>query len=111
MYMLKLIISIVLAIASLQTSATELPYSKAGIIDAIYAEDNRVIINDRSYPIAPYVIVYQDGNKFIGLNNLQTGQAIGFNTAVKGNDSQVLEAWILDKLPEATDLQFNNKIR
>ncbi len=94
-----LIITLLMALTGLaQVGAQAPPYEKTGMINAVYADENRVMIGDYTFDVLPYVQV-NDGSTKIGPHHLRADTPVGFKTEVVNGKRVVTEVWILNELP------------
>ena len=103
--LLTLIISMAIAIMMASTTLSvqaidNMPLKRVGVIDGIYPDKNKIIIDDLVYEIVPYVIVHDKNNDYIGTQYLQPSMPIRFSMeTVTGSKSSITQVWILDKIP------------
>jgi hypothetical protein len=86
---------------------TSYPFQRMGVVDNIYATENRLVINDVSYEFSPSTPVYlyrgetdKDQPKqrqYHAHHTLRRGMHVGFTTISGGPTQQqkLVEVWIL----------------
>ncbi len=95
---LLLILTIAFAMAGTALAANFPAYYPAkgfpntGRVDAVYAEEKRVVIGDISYPISDSVVVRSPTSRNDSLARIRKGVKVGFRT--KG-ESTIVEFWLL----------------
>lgn len=67
-------------------------FPNTGRVDAVYAEERRVVIGDISYPISDSVIVRSPTSRYDSLARIRKGVKVGFRTNSK---STIVEFWLL----------------
>ena len=103
--LLTLIISMAMAIMMASTTLSvqaidNMPLKRVGVIDGIYPDKNKIIIDDLVYEIVPYVIVHDKNNDYIGTQYLKPSMPIRFSMeTVTGSKSSITQVWILDEIP------------
>ena len=93
---------LVLAIAFVFTSTAiaagfpsyypEKGFQNTGRVDAVYAEDNRIVIDDISYQMSTSVVVRSLSSKSDSLARVRVGAYVGFRTA---RGDVIEEFWLL----------------
>ena len=68
-------------------------FQKMGRVDAVYAEDNRIIIGDISYKMSTSVVVRSLSSKNDALARVRPGAHVGFRLGKRGR--LIEEFWLL----------------
>lgn len=99
---MKKTIFLVLAIAFVLTSAAfaadfpsyypEKGFQNTGVIDAVYAEDGRIVIGDISYQMSTSVVVRSLSSRSDSLARVRAGARVGFRL---GKGQLIEEFWLL----------------
>ena len=94
---------LVLAIAFVLTStaiAADFPkyypaegFQKTGLVDAVYAQENRIIIGDISYQMSSSVVVHSMSSYSDSLARVRPGAHVGFRLGSSGR--LIEEFWLL----------------
>ena len=99
--MLKRVLSVMLIAAVLATAANaadrvndrkSADYERTGTVDAVYLEENRIVIDDVPYGLADYLRIYSPGSKTVPRARLRSGLKVGFNA---GRGRLISEIWVL----------------
>lgn len=102
-HLLSILLAFLLPGALLQ--AADPPYQHTGMVNSVYPDDNRVVINDRSFRIAPYVTVHAD-SMLVGLHYMPESGPVGFSLELQpGGERMINEVWVLDSLPKDRALE------
>ena len=73
-------------------------FPNTGRVDAVYAEEGRVVIGDISYQISESVVVRSPTRRKDSLARIRKGVRVGFRT--KG-ESTIVEFWLLPRTDES----------
>lgn len=99
--MLKRILSVVVVVLALANVAyasdrTRVPegadYQRTGRVDAVYLEENRIVIDDIPYGLADILRIRAGGSKAVSRGKLRSGMTIGFKL---NRGRQITEIWLL----------------
>lgn len=67
-------------------------YERTGRIDAVYLEENRIVIDDVPYGLADYLRIHASGTKVVPRSRLRSGITVGFKA---GRGRLISEIWLL----------------
>lgn len=95
---LFLVLMIAYAISSIAIAA-RLPshyptqgFENTGVVDVVYAEENRIVINDISYQISSSVAVHSLSSNKASLTRVRKGAHVAFRL---GKNEVIEEFWLL----------------
>lgn len=69
-------------------------FQRTGRIDALIPEEQRIVINDISYPLADNVIVHTPNAFSVPKSRLRTGVHVGYRV---GGGRRIVELWMLPR--------------
>ncbi|MDH3616536.1 MAG: hypothetical protein OEQ90_08695 [Gammaproteobacteria bacterium] len=69
-------------------------FQQTGIVDAVYADEGRIVIGDISYTISPAAVVHSLSSSSDSMARVRKGRHVGFKTV--GGDV-IKEFWLLPK--------------
>ena len=93
-----LIIALLLVLASpafAQDSPKNHPiegFQRSGLVDAIYAEEGRIVINDIPYPFSQNVVVHSTSSYRVPFSQVREGARVGYKM---GSGGEIVELWLL----------------
>jgi hypothetical protein len=67
-------------------------FQRTGIVDAVYADEGRIVIGDTSYTISPAAVVHSLSSSSDSMARVRKGRRVGFKTV--GADV-IKEFWLL----------------
>lgn len=92
------IVALLLALAS-PVVAQGLPsyypsegFQRTGLVDGIYADENRIVINDIPYQYSTSVVVHSLSSYRAPLSRVTTGTRVGYKMTREG---VIIELWLL----------------
>lgn len=88
-----LIIALLLVLAS-PAFAQDSPngFQRSGLVDAIYAEEGRIVINDIPYPFSQNVVVHSTSSYRVPFSQVREGARVGYKM---GSGGEIVELWLL----------------
>ena len=73
-------------------------FQRTGTVDAVYADEGRIVINDTSYTISTTAVVHSLSSSSDSMLRVRKGARVGFKM---GSDRAISEFWLLPKNYEA----------
>ncbi len=67
-------------------------FPNTGVVDAVHAEEGRIVIGDVSYKIADAVVVRSPTSRYDSLARIREGVKVGFRT---NRGDTIVEFWLL----------------
>lgn len=93
-----LIVTLLLALAS-PAFSQDFPkyypnegFQRTGLVDAIYAEDSTIVINDQQFRYSPNVVVHSMTSYRVPFAHVREGGRVGYKMA---NSGEIIELWLL----------------
>jgi len=98
---LRVALTVSLLALGAATFAADLPayypaegFQRTGRIDALIPEEQRIVINDISYPLADNVIVHTPNAFSVPRSRLRVGVQVGYRV---GGGRRIVELWMLPR--------------
>lgn len=67
-------------------------FQRTGLVDAIYADEGRIVINDITYQYSMNVVVHSMSSYRVPLTRVQSGAHVGYKMGTGGT---IVELWLL----------------
>lgn len=97
--MIKKIIAIVALTIASSAVAQSLPnyypaegFRRTGLVDAVYADESRIVINDTQYHYSGSVVVHSPLSYRVSFSRIHSGVRVAYKL---GSDNKIVELWLL----------------
>lgn len=69
-------------------------FQRTGLVDAIYVDENSIVVNDMQLELSTSVVVHSLTSYRVSVSQVRSGARIGYKA---GADGRVVEIWLLPK--------------
>lgn len=97
--MIKKIVAIVAITIAGSAYAQSLPtyypadgFRRTGLVDAIYVDENRIVISDTQYQYSSAVVVHSMSSYRVAFGRVRPGVRVAYKM---GNGNKIVELWLL----------------